>query len=405
MDHGDFPASGIEIGTPLARELGSRGASPPVRPQQRSHSPPGMERIRELLVSREKIKFGLRRREQKAAFWFRLLERALPDRIRFSALWTGQPLTRVQEIERSLRVIRTSLKNDLELREYFRSCLETGSISLPMLRLRNEEAANLLADFISLYHSDVKGQGLLEIPTLEDRPEAILPWILDSGPVRTLPAPDPQEESFWVRFCFARARGAILSLQEQRHEDAKASAALRKELLALGGAFVKTGSFEVDDDVFFLNWNELESSRDFTGDFRQLLLDRRAALFDEVERSAATGSRHSPARPLPGTACAGETVEGQALCIGSLHSFLELRPETSGKIVVARSFDSGWWRELLSAKGVVLEDPSPVSPAAILCREFGIPSLIGAEAAVSRIRSGSQVRLDPAAGTVVSLDR
>ncbi|NDG84697.1 MAG: hypothetical protein EBX52_06620, partial [Proteobacteria bacterium] len=277
-------------------------------------------------------------------------------------------------------------------------------ISIPMLRLRDEETADLLADFIDLYGTEVKGEGRIDFPTLEDQPEALLPLILNPHAHRGLSTFGPRKQSWPVVFLFRRARNAVRALQSRRHEFSVLSASIRKHLLALGREFVKSGSFEVEEDVFFLLWNELDSHPDCTGDFRQLLLDRRAEFYDKTETFSATGTRLQGSEPLSGIPCAGDPVEGPVLCIGSSRPFLETRPETAHKILIARSLDSGWWNEILSAKGVVMEDPSPVSPAAILCREFDIPCVSGVADAVSRMKSGTRARIVPQKGLLVPID-
>jgi rifampicin phosphotransferase len=49
---------------------------------------------------------------------------------------------------------------------------------------------------------------------------------------------------------------------------------------------------------------------------------------------------------------------------------------------------------------LVVEEGGPVCHAAIVSREFGLPAVIGAHAATTRIPHGAHVEVDPARGTV-----
>jgi pyruvate,water dikinase len=49
---------------------------------------------------------------------------------------------------------------------------------------------------------------------------------------------------------------------------------------------------------------------------------------------------------------------------------------------------------------LVVEEGGPLCHAAIVAREFGLPAVIGAQAATTRIPHGAQVEVDPRTGTV-----
>jgi pyruvate,water dikinase len=49
---------------------------------------------------------------------------------------------------------------------------------------------------------------------------------------------------------------------------------------------------------------------------------------------------------------------------------------------------------------LVVEEGGPLCHAAIVAREFGLPAVIGAQAATTRIPHGARVEVDPKTGTV-----
>jgi pyruvate,water dikinase len=55
---------------------------------------------------------------------------------------------------------------------------------------------------------------------------------------------------------------------------------------------------------------------------------------------------------------------------------------------------------LAVAGGVVTEEGGPLSHAAVIARELGLPALIGSAGATSLIVDGASIELDPVAGTV-----
>jgi phosphohistidine swiveling domain-containing protein len=71
-----------------------------------------------------------------------------------------------------------------------------------------------------------------------------------------------------------------------------------------------------------------------------------------------------------------------------------------GRIVVCPFTDPGWTPVLDRAAGVVTETGGLLSHAAIICREYGIPAVLGVPQATSRIPHGSELVLHGSAGFV-----
>ena len=75
------------------------------------------------------------------------------------------------------------------------------------------------------------------------------------------------------------------------------------------------------------------------------------------------------------------------------------------RIVVARVTEPGWIFLLSVARGVVVERGSLLSHAAIIGRELGVPTVVGAAGALAAIRSGDQVEVNGSTGAVRILSR
>lgn len=75
--------------------------------------------------------------------------------------------------------------------------------------------------------------------------------------------------------------------------------------------------------------------------------------------------------------------------------------EIDGKIVVVGQTDGDYTRYLAKARAIVAEGSGFTSHAAVVGISLGIPTVIGVEGALGRLREGQQVTVDATAGTVL----
>ena len=75
-----------------------------------------------------------------------------------------------------------------------------------------------------------------------------------------------------------------------------------------------------------------------------------------------------------------------------------------GEVLVCQMTTPAWTPLFSIAGAVVTETGAALSHPAIAAREYGIPCVVGARSAVSRIRDGQLIRVDGLAGTVELLD-
>ena len=71
------------------------------------------------------------------------------------------------------------------------------------------------------------------------------------------------------------------------------------------------------------------------------------------------------------------------------------------QILVAESTDPSWVFLMLNSKGIVVERGSVLSHTAIIGRELGIPTIVGALKATRLIPCQARVRINGSTGEVV----
>ena len=72
----------------------------------------------------------------------------------------------------------------------------------------------------------------------------------------------------------------------------------------------------------------------------------------------------------------------------------------AGEILVTKQTDISWTLLFPRAAAVVTDVGAPLSHAAIVARELGIPAVVGCGDATMRLRTGDRVRVDGGRGTV-----
>ncbi|MGC5033609.1 PEP-utilizing enzyme [Micromonospora sp. DT229] len=110
---------------------------------------------------------------------------------------------------------------------------------------------------------------------------------------------------------------------------------------------------------------------------------------DDDEADSLTGIGGSPG-----------IVEGPVRLLRSERDLGDLRP---GEVLVCPITAPSWGPAFSVANGVITDVGGMMSHAAIVCREYGLPAVVGTGFATARLRTGDQVRLDGATGEVTVL--
>jgi pyruvate,water dikinase len=103
---------------------------------------------------------------------------------------------------------------------------------------------------------------------------------------------------------------------------------------------------------------------------------------------------------LRGLPASGGVVEGPVRVVHGPEQMDRLQP---GEVLVVQATDVGWTPLFVSAAGVVTELGGPLSHAAIVARELGVPTVVSVPGATRTLRDGERVRIDGNRGVVERL--
>ena len=105
---------------------------------------------------------------------------------------------------------------------------------------------------------------------------------------------------------------------------------------------------------------------------------------------------------LKGFAASAGVVEGKAKVLKLLKDVMELEP---GDILVCPTTNPSWAPVFTKIKAAVTDIGGLTSHAAIVCREYGVPSVTGTGIATSVIKTGDIIRVDGDTGVVTIVER
>jgi pyruvate,water dikinase len=129
--------------------------------------------------------------------------------------------------------------------------------------------------------------------------------------------------------------------------------------------------------------------------------ERRSDVFDShglLTKLRLKAERETVILGMP--ASAGQ-VEGLVRCLDRPEDGDQLQP---GEVLVASQTNIGWTLSFPRAAAIVTDVGAPLSHAAIVARELGIPAVVNCADATSRLKTGDWVRVDGVQGTVEILD-
>jgi pyruvate,water dikinase len=217
-----------------------------------------------------------------------------------------------------------------------------------------------------------------------------------------------------LRFALGRARLFTAHRETPKQRMIDVIGAFRRALLRQGEALAARGLLSRADDIFWLPLGRLDAiAAGAATDLMPLVAEARAAhaahsawpRFPRVMLSTGESFYGSvdvindDPNALLGDGVSPGVAEGLAHVIADPRSE-RLEP---GEILVCIGTDPGWTPLFLAARGLVTEVGGMITHGSVVAREYGIPAVVGVEAATSRIKTGQRIRIDGASGRVTLL--
>lgn len=215
-----------------------------------------------------------------------------------------------------------------------------------------------------------------------------------------------------MRRVMRQAQRYWIQRDNQRHSFDRYFFELRQAYRALGARLAARGTLAAEDHVFFAAKTELYDC--LAGRLPEMRLRARAQWrHDWWHRMKALEpppflKGNQPYRPgeASGAARAGDLggvggapgiAKGQVRLIRSMS---ELGSVEQGDILVTHAIDPAWTPVFGIIGGVISEEGGILSHATVLGREYGLPVVIGASGAASKLKNGDWVEVNGTSGTV-----
>ena len=188
--------------------------------------------------------------------------------------------------------------------------------------------------------------------------------------------------------------------------------AVRKKALKVEAALLQQGKLKCKDDIFYLDWQEIQDLQvgklDWL-DVEDRIRERRMNLIrlskitppktfgihiDEAEQV-------DKANHILGQGASPGECEGIARVIMDPAIDATVLP---GEILIAPYTDPAWTPLFLTASAAVVEVGSYLSHAGTIAREYGLPCVVDATNCTARLKTGDRIRVNGSTGTVVLLN-
>ena len=164
-------------------------------------------------------------------------------------------------------------------------------------------------------------------------------------------------------------------------------------------------------DSLYLKFDELVNVK-LASDYKALIAERKKEIMHFMQNTKHANRyiySHGKFTPIEKNAAdkSLKTIKGNGCCSGVITGkVIIVTPETISKvnvkdaIIIAEYFEPGWINLFAQAKGLVSEKGNILSHTAILCREMGITSIIGAKNITSIVSDGTIVQIDGSTGEI-----
>jgi pyruvate,water dikinase len=194
----------------------------------------------------------------------------------------------------------------------------------------------------------------------------------------------------------------------------------RLDALEIGRRLVADGKLEAADQIYFLTLDELMTVVEH-GTVNVDTVHARMAAQSDLERYqeplfaiageippveewplASRDTTDDEVSEVTGAAGSPGQATGRARVVRNAYAD---EPTQPGEVLVAPITDPGWLPLFVGAVAVVAEMGGELSHTMIVARDLGIPAIVGAVGATTKIKTGDLIEVDGSTGVVRILER
>jgi phosphohistidine swiveling domain-containing protein len=273
---------------------------------------------------------------------------------------------------------------------------------------RSPAFAAALARELALIGHRGPGEVEMRCATYSDDPKLLIRTVAKAMSAAPLAASARPALPVWARPVSAAEAGQLRQREVRRDRMVRAIWVLRGLLREYGRRLADTGALGTPDDVFYLTVDELDAPPpDVAGVVARRRAEQRSLA--ELAPPEAFSGRWLPTTATAVALTSGESIQGLGVCAGRVRGRVRVvRPDTidelqPGEIMVAKVTDVGYTPAFAYVAAVVTELGGPISHAAIVAREYGVPCVVNVRGAADRLPTGALIEVDGATGHVTLL--
>ena len=247
----------------------------------------------------------------------------------------------------------------------------------------------------------------------------------------------PEEKGLYEGLIRLAGKASSYSEEHDLYCELMVQALMRRGYLAMGRRLAQKGTIDKPDDIFFLNPDEIDRVMMVpeAHDMRFVTRRRRAAweewqrrpnppfITDRGSIDEAVGQDLLPS----GDAIAIKIVVGEMPevkpelkadlfglcgCVGEVEGrarvvvhYEDLRHVQPGEILVCPGTNPAWTPVFGIVKAVITDSGGTLSHAAIIGREYRVPTVVNTSQGTAKIKTGQRLKVDAATGAIYILDK
>jgi pyruvate,water dikinase len=338
---------------------------------------------------------------------------------------------------REMEGLVISIRNNPELLEI---CQQENSLKLWNILNTERKYTNVLEQinrYLNTWGLRCKAELKLETVPYALNPEGFMSLLIEQVRTLEIKTQDPSKinetdgsyfrnsnliSKWWRGYILNQARSTISRRERLRYKRTEGFHAVRLILLQMGRALQSSGLIESYRDIFYISLTELKhaiESASNTENWKSVIEQRKeeykhwesemlperfvcydtALMGRHIKTSTEITSNSEGKKEMQGKGCSPGIVRGEVQLLRSPEGVHTL----NGKIMVAESTDPGWVVLFPTASAILVERGSLLSHAAIVCREMGIPCIVGLPGIMNSLKDGDQVELNGGTGKLIIL--